>query len=109
MNFKKYTSLIFILLIFLYVYFNGSSIPHFCIFEKLFDLKCPFCGITNSFEEILRFNFVNALKINFMSYALLLFLISKFLFNHFKLFQYTLKSDNVFFGLCLIQFFVLNV
>lgn len=108
MIFKKYRSLLVIGVIGLYLYFKGAYIPHFCLFEKIIDLKCPFCGITRSFEEIIKLNFLSALKINFMSIVLLTFLIIKPILNYFNLFKAVLKADKVFFGLCILQFFILN-
>ena len=109
MTFKKYTSLLVVLIIIIYLYFEGSYLPHFCLFEKLLDLKCSFCDITSSYEEIINFNFFNAFKINFMSYVLIIYLLLNTLLNHFNLFKFIIKIDKIFFGLCIIQFFILNI
>jgi len=109
MIFKKYTSIFVLLIIVIYLYFKGSYIPHFCLFEKLLDLKCSFCGITSSYEEIINLNFFTAFKINFMSYVLIIYLLLNTLLNHFNLFNYLIKIDKIFFGLCLIQFLILNI
>ncbi len=108
MNFKKYRSIFVILGIIIYLTFKGSYIPHLCLFENFLELKCPFCGITKSFEEIIKFNFLNAFKINFMSYFLIMYLVINSILNHYSLLKESIKMDKLFIGLCFVQFFVLN-
>ncbi|MDR1343337.1 MAG: DUF2752 domain-containing protein [Prevotellaceae bacterium] len=31
-----------------------SLLPHFCLFDKIFDVQCPFCGITRGFCELAK-------------------------------------------------------
>ena len=44
-----------------------------------------------------------------MSYVLIIYLLLNTLLNYLNLFKYIIKIDKIFFGLCIIQFFVLNI
>ena len=37
-----------------------SSIPHFCLFERLLNIPCPGCGVTGSFLALGRFDLASA-------------------------------------------------
>ena len=109
MTFRKHYPLIFISLILVFIVFEGSFIPHFCLFEKTLNLHCPFCGVTKSFEELLSLNFLEAFKLNFMSYGIILFFLLKYFFDLLEQPNYTLKLNTAFTFLCLIQFFKSNL
>jgi hypothetical protein len=109
LSYKKYLSLLFIIAIFLYVYFQGSYIPHFCLLETLFNIKCSFCDLTKSFEELFKGNFTESLRINFLSYALMLFFILKFIINHSNKINRNTILERGFIFLCLVQLFNANI
>jgi hypothetical protein len=48
-------------------------VPHFCIFDKILNVSCPFCGITRSFCELSNGNFVSAFNLNMSSFLLALY------------------------------------
>ena len=97
------------LFIFLYVFFEGSYLPHICLFEEVLKIKCSFCNLTNSFEELFKGNFISAFQINLMSYVVILFFITKFILNYFKKISKTLILEKVFVLFCLVQFFISNI
>lgn len=109
MNFKWLNYLLLISFIVIFIELQGSRMPHFCLFEEFFNLHCPFCGVTKSFEEILNQNFIIAFKINFMSYGLIFFFLFKYIFEIFKLDIHTLKLNKIFTFLCLVQFLRSNL
>ena len=79
--------LIVVLIYFSFLYYKlynlfGIGIP--CIFHKITGLYCPGCGITRAIFSLFRFDFVSAIKYNF-----LLFLIFPFLIYYFG---YKIKS-----------------
>jgi len=41
-----------------------SYIPHFCLFQTLFDIPCPGCGIIRSIICILNFDFLKSISYN---------------------------------------------
>lgn len=109
MIFRNLYPIFLILIIVIFIKLKGSYIPHFCLFEEFLNIHCPFCGVTKSFEEILNKNFLNAFRINFMSYGLIFYFLFKSIFDTFKLDWYTLKINEIFTFLCLIQFIRLNI
>lgn len=109
MSFKRANSLLLILLIIIFIELKGSNIFHFCLFEQLLNIHCPFCGLTKSFEEILNQNFLNAFKINFLSYGLIFFFLLKSIFEVFKLDTHILKLNKIFTFLCFVQFLKSNL
>ncbi|MBL6590631.1 MAG: DUF2752 domain-containing protein [Flavobacteriaceae bacterium] len=108
-NFRKYSSLLILVLIILYITLGGSHIPHFCIFEKVLNLKCSFCDLTKSIEQLFIGNFLNALSINFLSYALIVFLVSRYLLFEINKLKYVEVFDKLFLFLCVVQFIIVNV
>jgi len=72
-----------ILVILVFLIFKNSlihflnMIPHFCLFDKIFGIECPFCGMTRAFCEISNSNFKQAFQLNVASF----FVISFFLFQ----------------------------
>ncbi len=75
------------LVILIFVMFKSSVIetinylPHFCLFDKLIGVACPFCGITRAFCEMANGNLRNVISLN----------ISSFLVASFFIFQIPLR------------------
>lgn len=44
---------------------KGITIP--CLIDKYWHFKCPSCGLTRAFREIMHLHFLQALKYNIMS------------------------------------------
>jgi len=109
MSFKRVKPLLFILLIIIFIKFEGSSVFHFCLFEQILNIHCPFCGLTKSFEEILNQNFLNAFEINFLSYGLIFFFLLKAIFEAFKLEAQILNLNKIFTFLVFVQFLKSNL
>ena len=98
-----------VLVILIYIAFQGSYIPHFCLLEEILHLKCSFCGLTHSFEELFQGNIVNAIKINYMSVGILLFFVLKETLNQFGKTKNIPMLENTFILFCLIQFIDSNI
>lgn len=45
-----------------------NLVPHFCLFERLFGIDCPVCGITRAFCQISEGEFINAYILNLSSF-----------------------------------------
>jgi hypothetical protein len=52
-----------------------NYVPHFCLFKKIVNIDCPFCGTTRAFCELANCNYKQALKLNFSSLFIALFLL----------------------------------
>ena len=73
-------SSIFIVLVLLSLHTYSShliSIPHFCLFQKMFHIPCPGCGITRSIFSIARGEFFLAWQYNPAGLVLFLFLLAQ--------------------------------
>lgn len=46
---------------------QGVDITIPCIFNFLFDVNCPGCGMTRSFIELLKLNFTKSLEYNVLT------------------------------------------
>ena len=55
----------------------ADALPHFCLFEAITDIQCPFCGITRALCELSKGNIVQASKLNFSSLFVALFFVSQ--------------------------------
>lgn len=72
-----------ILVVLMFLIFKNSliqflnNLPHFCLFNKIFGIECPFCGMTRAFCEIANLNFFQVLQLNASS----IFVASIFLFQ----------------------------
>lgn len=70
-----------VLVLMLFVVFNNSlidlmnSIPHFCLFDKIFGIECPVCGTTRAFCELATGNLYQAFTLNFSSFFVATFFI----------------------------------
>jgi len=52
-----------------------NSIPHFCLFQKIFGIDCPACGITRGFVEIANGCYSSSLNYNFSSIFIAIFIL----------------------------------
>lgn len=92
----------------LFIILRGSYIPHICLFEYFFNLSCSFCGLTKSFEELIRLEFSEAMNTNFMSYVLVIYLLSFMILNN-KAYIYSRYINKIFTFFYFLQFFILNL
>ncbi|MBK9246743.1 MAG: DUF2752 domain-containing protein [Ignavibacteria bacterium] len=44
-----------------------NSIPHFCLFDKIFNYECPVCGTTRAFCDLSAGNITSAIRLNYSS------------------------------------------
>ncbi|PCJ65005.1 MAG: hypothetical protein COA58_12100 [Bacteroidetes bacterium] len=51
----------------------SESIPHFCLFKKIFGAGCPVCGITRGLNEVASGNWQNAMTLNSSAIPITLF------------------------------------
>lgn len=62
-----------LVLIFLFIFFGNNiinlvnALPHFCLFQEVTGINCPFCGITRSICAITEGNFFYATRLNISS------------------------------------------
>lgn len=56
-------------ILFIYIVVSGL-IPFECLFKKIFDIRCPGCGLTRSFRDIINLNFGSAIKYNILGIPL---------------------------------------
>jgi len=96
LNYKKFIPSLIIVLIGVYVLFGLSILPHICIFEVLFRIKCSFCGITSAYPYLFSGNLVLALNENFLSVAFLIYLFLHQVFYLKKYERAKLVSNYVF-------------
>ena len=61
--------ILFSWILFIYIVVSGL-IPFECLFKKLFDIRCPGCGLTRSFRDIINLNFGSAIKYNILGIPL---------------------------------------
>ena len=108
-NYKKFIPSLIILLIGVYVWFGLSIIPHICIFEELFKIKCSFCGITLAYHYLFSGNLVLALNENFLSVAFLIYLFLHQVFYLKKYERAKLISNYVFLVLNILAFLKNNL
>lgn len=64
-----------------------NIIPHFCLFDKLFSIQCPFCGITRAFCELSNTNIVKAFYLNCSSILFASFIVLQIPLRSFLLFN----------------------
>jgi hypothetical protein len=105
-NFK---SILYIFGIFGFIYLGGSYIPHFCLFEELFNLKCSFCDLTYSLEQLFKGNFLDSFKINFLSYIIVFFFTMTYVLKRFKKLKELHFIEKIFTTLCVVQFLIKNI
>ena len=56
-------------ILFIYIVVSGL-IPFECLLKKPFDIRCPGCGLTRSFRDIINLNFGSAIKYNILGIPL---------------------------------------
>lgn len=72
-----------LIIILIFVLFKNTFIsilnmlPHFCLFDKLTDIECPFCGTTRAFCELVNGSLKNAYALNISSYLVASFFIAQ--------------------------------
>ncbi len=71
-----------ILIIFLLLLLNNhhvylSSIPHFCLFQKILNIPCPGCGVTRSLLSMSNWNLSLAWQFNPAGVFLLFYIIAQ--------------------------------
>lgn len=50
-----------------------NNVPHFCLFDKLTGIQCPFCGTTRAFCAISEGSFNQAITLNASSFLLFIY------------------------------------
>ena len=95
---KRFINLSILVFGTLFVYLAITNIFSFkCIFKDLCGIRCPGCGLTRSFISILNFDFISAIKYNFLGIPIFIsfMLISFFMIiDIFKNSDKTLKFIN---------------
>lgn len=69
-----------------------NLLPHFCLFDKLLGVECPFCGTTRAFCELSKGNINNAINLNFPSLFVASFFILQIPFRVITLIKGSLKT-----------------
>lgn len=110
---KRFINLSILVFGTLFVYLAITNIFSFkCIFKDLFGIRCPGCGLTRSFISILNFDFISAIKYNFLGIPIFIsfMLISFFMIiDIFKNSDKTLKFINKILQTRYIELLVLIV
>ena len=99
------------LLISIYIYIKfgiASLIPHFCLVEKIINIKCPFCDLTKAFFFLINGEYKLALVHNMISYFLPIYLILFQVYKYFKLYKTILRIDFYFTLIIILQFIISN-
>lgn len=52
-----------------------NQLPHFCLFQALFGIECPLCGITRAFCKIANADLNQAYNLNIASFFVAAFLV----------------------------------
>lgn len=64
-----------------------TNFPTFCVFQKIFGMPCPGCGIIRSFIAISRLDLVSALKYNPVGIIIVLFVLIQIIMRFFVIFK----------------------
>ena len=107
--FNRFKELFILAGIVLYILFKGAYIPHFCLIETFIGLKCSFCDITHSYDLIFEGQFLNALKVNFLSFGLIFYLSVNLILRQFNKMKNVLLMNKLFFIYCIVQFINVNL
>jgi hypothetical protein len=62
---------------------GSSRIPHFCLVEMLFNLHCPFCGLTHACELFLQGRLTHSLEANLLAFPFAFCLLESAIGKHF--------------------------
>lgn len=105
MNRTNKILLIIVSVIFLYLC-TESGIHIDCIIRKMTGIKCPGCGLTRAFRNLLKLHIITAIKYNILVIPIVLFYIVVFI-DVLKNTTYTDKifryiSSHVVFTLCIL-------
>jgi hypothetical protein len=98
---KKYIRANFILALALCYFLFSSFLKIFfeldillpCIWKKMFGSECYGCGLTTAFIEVLKCNFYEAYRINFLIYPVLTIALFVFIITILKFRKGTSNSD----------------
>ena len=55
----------------------ANALPHFCLFDKITGVPCPFCGTTRALCELLKGNIAQASQLNLSSLFVASFFVSQ--------------------------------
>lgn len=89
---KIYIILLFVLISYYYInMYTGVFIP--CVFRELTGFKCPGCGITHMFFDLINFRFKDAFYDNPLVFIYLPFIVAYFVYLSY-LYIYN-KKDNI--------------
>lgn len=103
-----------VLVLMLFIVFNNSlidlmnSIPHFCLFDKIFGIECPVCGTTRAFCELATGNLNQAFTLNFSSFFVAIFFIFQIplraisLYNNALIFKVNRVSKYFGYAVCTV-------
>lgn len=106
---KLFLPLFLLISIYLYIKIEiASLVPHFCLFEKIINIKCPFCDLTKAFLFISNGEYELALIHNILSFFLPIYLILFQVYKYFKLYKKILKIEFYFTLIIILQFIISN-
>jgi len=81
-----------IIIIFVFILFRNTLIeflnllPHFCLFDRLFNIQCPVCGMTRGLCELSKGNVNKAVSLNSACLLMGTFFILQILLRLYSLF-----------------------
>ena len=107
-------NLIILISIFLFPFYHQIlyELPHFCLFQQLFSINCPGCGMLRSFHSLASFDITSAIKYNPLSIVFILFIMGEVVIRvaslnkliiPAKIFLYSKNSNKVFTCLLLMN------
>ena len=96
---------LFLIFILVFIKLNLSLyIPHFCLFEKLFEIHCPLCGTTKSFEYFLNGDYYLSFRSSVVGIPFILYLFSYQILLFFKKLNAIIKIEKILTFLLFINF-----
>ena len=103
MNFEKKSmilySIMFSLILLLPLYYDFlSTIPHFCLFQNLFSINCPGCGMLRGTVALLNFNFFDAMNYNPISLIFLIYIALEIIIRIMRLNNNIDSKQNIYIG-----------
>ncbi len=101
---SPYQPLVILGVLFAYITLQGSYIPHICLFDEILHLKCSFCGITHSFEQLLKGNVLRSVTSNILASFLIFHFLMSFIFSKTNRLNLQSLNNRVFLVLVCIQF-----
>ena len=91
-------SISIIVLFFLFVPFTLiNEVPHFCLFQSLFGIPCPGCGVIRGLYNFVNFKGFCGLRENFVAYLFGLWILFQFIISFFKIlgFSHLKRGDRI--------------